>query len=107
MALPIALAPIGAPRLFHHEGERAAASAAHRARVPYAVSTLSTVAMDELPQEGTLWFQLYLWGDRSVSRDLVARARDLGYRALLLTVVAEGRRRRRRCRTSLCDIRCG
>lgn len=96
MALPFALAPVGAPRLFHHEGELAAARAAHRARVPYAISTLSTVAMDELPQEGALWFQLYLWGDRSVSRDLVARARDLGYRALLLTVDVSVRSRRER-----------
>jgi L-lactate dehydrogenase (cytochrome) len=39
----------------------------------------------EVP-EGRRWFQLYLWRDREASRDFVARARDSGYEALVLTV---------------------
>ncbi len=35
---------------------------------------------------GPLWFQLYLWRDRQLVESLVARARDAGYRALVLTV---------------------
>jgi L-lactate dehydrogenase (cytochrome) len=32
------------------------------------------------------WFQLYLWRDRAVAKDLVQRAADAGYDTLLLTV---------------------
>src|ERR1051325_4905242 len=37
--LPIVLSPVGAPRMFHHEGERAVARATRHAGVPYAIST--------------------------------------------------------------------
>jgi len=35
---------------------------------------------------GTLWFQLYMWPDRSLSHKLVERARAAGYEALVVTV---------------------
>jgi isopentenyl diphosphate isomerase/L-lactate dehydrogenase-like FMN-dependent dehydrogenase len=35
---------------------------------------------------GTLWFQLYMWPDRSLSHKLVQRAQAAGYKALLVTV---------------------
>src|SRR5437764_4474103 len=44
--LPLALAPVGGPRLFHHEGELAVARAAEGARVPYAISTLATTSIE-------------------------------------------------------------
>ena len=74
--------------MFHHEGELAVARAARRARLPYGVSTLATQPLEAIAdaaQGSPLWFQLYLWGDRSASRELVARARVAGYRALLLS----------------------
>lgn len=86
--LPIILSPVGAPRMFHHEGELAVARAARRAKLPYGVSTLATQPLEAIAdaaQGSPLWFQLYLWGDRSASRELVARARVAGYRALLLS----------------------
>lgn len=46
--VPMALAPIGAPRLFHHEGELAVARAAGHAGVPYAISTLAAVPLEHL-----------------------------------------------------------
>lgn len=85
--LPIVLSPIGGPRIFHHEGELAVARAARHARLPYGVSTLATQpieAIAEAAQGSPLWFQLFVWGDRSASRELIRRARDAGYRALLL-----------------------
>ena len=96
--LPLALAPVGAPRLFHHDGELAVARAARHARVPYAISTLATFAIERIAQEtdGPLWFQLYLWGDRGLAKDLVARARSLGYRALLVSVDVTVRSKRER-----------
>jgi L-lactate dehydrogenase (cytochrome) len=89
MPMPVVLSPVGGPRMFHHEGELAVARAARHAGLPYAISTLATQPLEavaEAAQGSPLWFQLYVWGDRSVARDLVARARKAGYRALLLSV---------------------
>lgn len=96
--LPIALAPVGAPRLFHHEGELAVARAAAHLGIPHGISTLATVPLEDLTAQshGPLWLQLYVWGDRSVARDLVARAQALGCRALLLSVDVTVRSKRER-----------
>lgn len=97
--LPIVLAPVGAPRMFHHEGELAVARAAGAAGVPYGISTLATQSLEAIAAAAggiPLWFQLYPWGDRSESRELVARARECGYRALLLSVDTTVRSKRER-----------
>ncbi len=81
MPLPLALSPIGSPRMFHHDGELAAARAARHAGLPYGVSTLATQPLEAIAEaaEGSaLWFQLYLWGDRSAARKLVTQARAAG-----------------------------
>jgi L-lactate dehydrogenase (cytochrome) len=86
--LPFALSPVGGPRMIHHEGELAVARAARKAGLPYGVSTLATQPLEQIAEaaEGTpLWFQLYVWGDRSIARDLLGRAKAAGYRALLLS----------------------
>jgi L-lactate dehydrogenase (cytochrome) len=96
---PIILSPTGGPRLFHPEGELAVARAARHAGLPYGVSTLSTQpieAIAEAAQGSPLWFQLYVWGDRSTARELVRRARDAGYRALLLSADTTVRSKRDR-----------
>lgn len=88
LPLPVVLSPVGGPRLFHHEGELAVARAAGRAGLPYGISTLATQSLEDVAAVagGPLWFQLYLWGDRGVAKDLVARAHAAGYRALVLSV---------------------
>jgi L-lactate dehydrogenase (cytochrome) len=86
--LPIVLSPVGAPRMFHHEGELAVARAARKAGLPYGVSTLATQSLEAIAAAAhgsPLWFQLYVWGDRSVARELIARAKAAGYRVLLLS----------------------
>jgi L-lactate dehydrogenase (cytochrome) len=99
MPLPFALAPIGAPRMFHHEGELAVARGARHTGLPYGISTLATQPLEAIAgaaQGSPLWFQLYLWGDRSAARKLLAQARAAGYRALLLTVDTSVRSNRER-----------
>lgn len=88
MPLPIMLSPTGAPRMFHHEGELAVARAAGRAGVPYGVSTLATQPLASVAEvsNSPLWFQLDVWGDRGIAKDLLARAQTAGYRVLVLTV---------------------
>jgi L-lactate dehydrogenase (cytochrome) len=88
-ALPMVFAPTGFTRLMHHEGELAVARVAQRAGIPYALSTLGTTSIEDLPAAAPgarLWFQLYLWRDREASRDLVDRAHAAGYDTLVLTV---------------------
>ena len=48
----------------------------------------SMTAMERVADEagGDLWFQLYLWPDRSMSHELVERAKAAGYKALVVTV---------------------
>jgi L-lactate dehydrogenase (cytochrome) len=87
--LPLAFAPTGFTRLFHHEGERAVVRVAERAGIPASLSTVGTTTIERLAAEAPAaakWFQLYVWHDRDESAALVERARAAGYEALLLTV---------------------
>jgi L-lactate dehydrogenase (cytochrome) len=88
-ASPLAFAPTGFTRMMHTEGEPAVARVAARAGIPYALSTLGTTSIERLAAavpEGRRWFQLYLWRDRGPARDFVARARESGFEAIILTV---------------------
>ncbi len=87
-ALPFALAPTGYTRMAHPDGERAAARAALGAGIPYTLSTMATTRLEDVAADvgGELWFQLYVWRDRGLSRDLLDRAAAAGYRVLLVAV---------------------
>ncbi|ANY07602.1 alpha-hydroxy acid oxidase [Pseudonocardia sp. HH130630-07] len=104
-ALPFALGPTGFTRMMHTAGERAVAAAAARAGVPYALSTMGSTTIEAVAEAGAggrHWFQLYLWRDRSVARELVARAAAAGYDTLMLTVdTPVGGNRRRDARNGL------
>ena len=88
VSMPVLLAPTGMTRLFHHDGETAAARAAHRAGVVYTLSSLSTVSIEDLAaaSDGPRWFQIYVWKDRGLVREFFDRCRAAGYDALMLTV---------------------
>ncbi len=96
--LPIVLSPVGAPRMFHHEGEIAVARAARHAGLPYGISTLATVEPEAVAAatDSPLWFQLYVWGDRGKNKEAIARVRAAGFRALLLSVDTTVRSKRER-----------
>ncbi|WP_114906127.1 alpha-hydroxy acid oxidase [Ornithinimicrobium murale] len=87
--IPLVLAPTGFTRMMHHEGERAVGRAAAAAGVPYALSTMGTVSVEDLASELPdlqRWFQLYLWQDREASLALMQRAQAAGFSTLVLTV---------------------
>jgi L-lactate dehydrogenase (cytochrome) len=96
--LPFALSPIGGPRMFHHEGELAVARAARHAGIPYGISTLATTAIEDVAAQTDtpLWFQLYVWGDRSETKEAIARAKAAGFSALLLSIDTTVRSKRER-----------
>ena len=88
MPLPLILAPTGLSRLFHHQGERAVAIAAAQAGLTYSLSSGSSVSIEEIGAltEGPKWFQIYVWKDRTLVKEFIARARKANYHALCLTV---------------------
>ncbi len=88
VTMPIGLAPTAFHRLAHPEGERATARAAGSAGIVMTASTLASTPLEGIAESGTgpLWFQLYVYKDRELARDLVERAERAGYRALMLTV---------------------
>ena len=87
-ALPFAFAPTGFTRMMGSEGEPAVASVAEQVGIPYTLSTMGTTTIEDVAATGhpDLWFQLYLWRDRSFAKDLVQRAEAAGYDTLMLTV---------------------
>ncbi len=86
--MPIGIAPTGTAGLMWHEGEILLARAAAAAGIPFTLATGSLTSLERVADEagGTLWFQLYMWPDRSASHKLVERARAAGYTALVVTV---------------------
>lgn len=96
--LPVILAPVACLRRFHTEGELAAVRAASLGGTICILSTGSCYRLEDVAQaaSGPLWFQLYAYRDRGLTRQLVERAAAAGYRAICLTVdVPVGGRRER------------
>jgi L-lactate dehydrogenase (cytochrome) len=85
---PVLVAPTGMPGLCWPRGAIAAARACQAAGTIYTLSTHSSDSIEEVAAgaPGALWFQLYVWQNRDLTRSFVERARATGYRALVLTV---------------------
>jgi len=98
LKMPLVLAPTGFSRIAHSQGELAVARSAYRAGLPYTLSTLSTRSIEEVAEvsSGTKWFQVYVWKDRGLVRDMIERAAASGYDAIVITVdtAVLGRRER-------------
>ncbi|MEO1366540.1 MAG: alpha-hydroxy acid oxidase, partial [Acidobacteriota bacterium] len=89
--LPVFVAPMAFHRLAHEEGELATAKAAGDRGLIFTLSTMATCSIEEVLEiaTGPVWFQLYVYRDRGLTRELVQRAADAGCRALVLTVDAQ------------------
>ncbi len=99
--LPFGIAPMGMCNLSGPGADLMLARLAARHHVPLGVSTVASTDMETLIEtaDGHAWFQLYFSGDGSGTVKLVDRARDAGYRTLVLTVdVPEVGRRPRELR---------
>jgi isopentenyl diphosphate isomerase/L-lactate dehydrogenase-like FMN-dependent dehydrogenase len=99
VAMPILVAPVAFQRLAHPDGEAGMARAAAGAGTVMCLSTLATARPGEVAEaapDARLWFQLYCFRDRGVTRALLSEAAEAGCRAVTLTVDAPrpGRRER-------------
>src|SRR6476620_4359891 len=92
ISMPIVVAPTAFHRLACEAGEIATARAAKAGGTLFVLSSLSNTAMESVfAQAGSpRWFQLYVYKDRSITRELVQRAEAAGAEAIILTVDAPG-----------------
>ena len=88
VSMPIAVAPTAFHRMAHEDGELGTVRAAGEAGTLFILSGLSNTAMEDVfaAASGPRFFQLYIYKDRAVTRDLVARAEAAGAQAIVLTV---------------------
>ncbi len=98
LPVPLVLAPTGFTRIASPGGELDVARAAARAELPYTLSTMGTRSIEEVAavSSGRKWFQVYVWRDRGMMKEMLARAAAAGYEAIVITVdtAVLGRRER-------------
>ncbi|XP_078483765.1 2-Hydroxyacid oxidase 1-like [Ciona intestinalis] len=86
---PVCIGATGMNKMAHPMGEIAVVKAAESMKVGYMQSTWATTSMEDVTAAapGAIrWFQLYIYKNREVSKNLVQRAERLGYRGIFLTV---------------------
>jgi L-lactate dehydrogenase (cytochrome) len=88
VAWPLMLAPTGLTRMFHDDAELAVARAAAKHGLPYSLSTLGTTRLEALAEAfgGPKVFQIYIFKDRGLTAEFVARCKAAGFHGLALTV---------------------
>jgi (S)-mandelate dehydrogenase len=86
--LPFAIGPTGAAGFLWPRGDLAIAAAAHKAGIPFALSTSASVSIEDMAKSATgpLWFQCYIFKQRDFTDALIARALAADYEALIITV---------------------
>lgn len=98
ISFPVIIAPMAFQKMAHPEGELAMTKAAGAAGTIMTLSTLATSSIEEVKEvaTGPLWFQLYVYKDKAITRALVERAEQAGFAAIVLTVDSPilGRRER-------------
>lgn len=85
---PVFLSPTGASRLFHHHKELGVSRAAARAGTLYSLSTAGTATIEQVAEvcPGPKMFQLYVYKDRGLTRELIERCKAADYDAVCITV---------------------
>jgi L-lactate dehydrogenase (cytochrome) len=88
IGVPFLVSPTAGQRMFHHEGEIAGARAAHAFGTVYSLSTIGSVTIEDAAKAtpGPKFFQVYVWRDRGVVEEMLARAKAAGFAGLILTV---------------------
>ena len=78
----------GFTRILDPAGELAVARSAATRGLPYTLSTMATRSIEEVASasDGPKWFQVYVWRDRGLVREMLDRADRAGYEAIVITV---------------------
>lgn len=88
LSMPVIIAPTGLTGLFHADGEAHGARAAKRSGIPFCLSTMSILSIEDVAEMAgaPFWFQLYVMRDRDFTASLIERAKAAGCPALVLTL---------------------
>lgn len=89
LSAPVITSPVGVQSIVHADAELAAARVAHELGIGMALSTVSSVVLEDVAKEnadGVRWFQLYWPHDDEVCVSLLQRAKAAGFTALLVTL---------------------
>jgi isopentenyl diphosphate isomerase/L-lactate dehydrogenase-like FMN-dependent dehydrogenase len=88
ITMPVMLAPVGALRMGHPDGEVGVARAAGRAGTIQIVSTATGTSIEEIcaAATGPVFYQLYFVGGRSSAEEMIDRAAKSGCKALVVSV---------------------
>lgn len=85
--LPLGFSPTAFHQLVHPMGELAGAGVAHAKDFPMIVSAMASRSLEEIAAHARgarLWLHVYLFRNRAVTRDLIARAEAAGFEAISL-----------------------
>lgn len=88
-SMPLWLSPTGGTRLFHPQGEMAAARAARAAGIPYGLAHLSTTTMEAVSQATPglrRWFNMEPTNDPATLQAVLDRVSNAGYEALIVNI---------------------
>ncbi|KAL8908532.1 MAG: hypothetical protein Q9207_000742 [Kuettlingeria erythrocarpa] len=86
---PLLIAPIGVQTIFHRDKETGVAEIAHEIGVPYILSTASSSSIEEVAEasgDGARWYQLYWPQDNEITKSLLRRAKNNGFKVLVVTL---------------------
>lgn len=91
IAFPVIVAPTAFQRMANDLGEVATCEAASECDTIMCLSSMSNTKLEDVSRASTnkkLWFQLYVFRNREITRRLVNRAEKSGYKVLCVTVDA-------------------
>ena len=111
VSFPFIISPTGFTRIAHPLGEIAVARSAAENHIPFTLSTMATRSIEEIADlanpafqdksdrmfdAARNWFQVYVWKDRGLLKELLDRAKDAHFEAIMITVdtAVLGRRER-------------
>ncbi|ELU17171.1 hypothetical protein CAPTEDRAFT_103996 [Capitella teleta] len=89
ISFPVCVAPTGYQGDAHPDGEIATAQAAFEMNTCYTMSTMSSKSIEDVSSAapaGLRFFQLYIFKQRDITKQLIRRAEKAGFNALVVTV---------------------
>ena len=97
---PFGMAPVGMTSLMWPGAEIALSKMSVKNNIPFSLSTVSCTSVEEVGKhlDGNGWFQLYPPADKAIRNDLLKRAKDSGFKTLIITADIPASSRRERLR---------
>jgi 4-hydroxymandelate oxidase len=87
LSAPVLVAPMAYHKLVHPEGEQATRKGCESFGVPLITSLFSSTHIQQLvSSDSMLWMQLYIFKDRTLTRNCIEWSRNIGIKNLVVTV---------------------